>query len=145
MKFIATYNPQPKGRLGIKLYERLVENAEGKWSFASRHTVHSWRERYKMNQRWFDAKILQYQKKHGISADALSPVAGQSSASKKAAFGSQTSPSRKSSPLAGGSGPKKRAREINATDSNLDSSPTKKMRKASPSPHPVLPACKAPK
>jgi hypothetical protein len=26
MKYIATYNPQPKGRLGIKLYERLVEN-----------------------------------------------------------------------------------------------------------------------
>jgi hypothetical protein len=26
MKYIATYNPQIKGRLGIKLYERLVEN-----------------------------------------------------------------------------------------------------------------------
>lgn len=26
MKYIATYNPQPKGRLGMKLYERLVEN-----------------------------------------------------------------------------------------------------------------------
>ncbi len=26
MKFIATYNPQTKGRLGTKLYERLVEN-----------------------------------------------------------------------------------------------------------------------
>ncbi len=26
MKYIATYNPQPKGRLGTKLYERLVEN-----------------------------------------------------------------------------------------------------------------------
>ncbi|KAH9045073.1 hypothetical protein EDB84DRAFT_1469042 [Lactarius hengduanensis] len=139
MKFIATYKPQPKGRLGMKLYERLVENAEGKWSFASRHPVNSWRERYKMNQPWFDAKILQYQKKHGISADGLSPVAGQSSASKKPAFGSQTNPS---SPLAGGSGSKKRAREINATDSNLDSSPTKKMRRASPSPHPVLPLVK---
>ncbi|KAH8985997.1 hypothetical protein EDB86DRAFT_2311924 [Lactarius hatsudake] len=139
MKYIATYNPQPKGRLGIKLYERLVENAEGKWSFASRHTVHSWRERYKTHQQWFDAKILQYQKKHGISADTLSPVAGKSSASKEPAFGSHTSPSRNSPPLAGGSGSKKRVREINVTDSNLDSSPTKKMRQASPSPHPVLP------
>ncbi|KAH9057298.1 hypothetical protein EDB87DRAFT_1686417 [Lactarius vividus] len=138
MKFIATYKPQPKGRLGMKLYERLVENAEGKWSFASRHPVHSWRERYKMNQRWFDAKILQYQKRHGISADAPSPVAGQSSASKKPTFGPHTSHSRNSPPLAGGSGFKKRAREINATDSNLDSSHTKKMRRASPSPHPVL-------
>ena len=26
MKFIATYNPQPRGRLGTKLYERLVAN-----------------------------------------------------------------------------------------------------------------------
>jgi hypothetical protein len=26
MKYIATYNPQLKGRLGTKLYERLVEN-----------------------------------------------------------------------------------------------------------------------
>jgi hypothetical protein len=26
MKYIATYNPQHKGRLGTKLYERLVEN-----------------------------------------------------------------------------------------------------------------------
>ena len=26
LKYIATYRPQPKGRLGIKLYERLVEN-----------------------------------------------------------------------------------------------------------------------
>ena len=26
MKYIATYNPLPKGRLGTKLYERLVEN-----------------------------------------------------------------------------------------------------------------------
>jgi len=26
MKYIATYNPQPKGRLGMKLYEKLVEN-----------------------------------------------------------------------------------------------------------------------
>ena len=26
MKYIATYNPQLRGRLGMKLYERLVEN-----------------------------------------------------------------------------------------------------------------------
>lgn len=26
MKYIATYNPQQKGRLGKKLYEKLVEN-----------------------------------------------------------------------------------------------------------------------
>ena len=26
MKYIATYKPQPKGRLGMKLYEKLVEN-----------------------------------------------------------------------------------------------------------------------
>jgi hypothetical protein len=26
MKYIATYNPQPRGRLGVKLYDRLVEN-----------------------------------------------------------------------------------------------------------------------
>jgi hypothetical protein len=26
MKYIARYNPRPKGRLGLKLYERLVEN-----------------------------------------------------------------------------------------------------------------------
>ncbi|KAH9955602.1 hypothetical protein BC827DRAFT_866357 [Russula dissimulans] len=26
MKYIATYNPQRRGRLGIKLYEKLIEN-----------------------------------------------------------------------------------------------------------------------
>ncbi len=26
MKYIATYHPQLKGRLGMKLYEKLVEN-----------------------------------------------------------------------------------------------------------------------
>jgi hypothetical protein len=26
MKYIATYNSQPRGRLGTKLYEKLIEN-----------------------------------------------------------------------------------------------------------------------
>jgi hypothetical protein len=30
MKYIATYNPQLKGRLGMKLYERLVQNVRAR-------------------------------------------------------------------------------------------------------------------
>jgi hypothetical protein len=46
-----------------------LHQTERKWSFSSRHSVQSWRERYKNNQQRFDAQILKYQKKHGISAD----------------------------------------------------------------------------
>lgn len=99
---------------------------EGRWSFSSRHPVQSWRERYKTNQPRFDAKILRYQKKHGISAGPSSPRAtGQSSAGRTHAV---TGFSNNSPPLAGGNGSKKRAREVDATD--LSPSPTKKMRRA---------------
>lgn len=128
MKFIATHHPHQRGRLGIKLYEKLVENEEGKWSFSTRHPVQSWRERYKTNQPWFDAKILRYQKKHGIPPDApvvSSQATGQNSASKTSAH---AGPSR-SSPLPAGSGSKKRAREVNADDLGPDPWHAKKMRR----------------
>ncbi|KAH9977374.1 hypothetical protein BGW80DRAFT_848733 [Lactifluus volemus] len=110
MKYIATYNPRPKGRLGMKLYERLVENTERKWSFSSRHSVQSWRERYKNNQQRFDAEILKYQKKHGISADA--PV---------------IPPSRAATPLRENQ-TNKRPRETDSGDEGFDSRVAKKMR-----------------
>ncbi|KAF8271291.1 hypothetical protein EI94DRAFT_1797270 [Lactarius quietus] len=118
----------PRGRLGVKLYERLVANEEGKWSFASRHPLHSWRERYKTNQRWFDTKILRYQKKHGISPDA-SVVPPRPSAGKTSAMSSQSRPSRSSPPPAAGNGSKKRAREVDADDLSPDPGPAKKTRR----------------
>ncbi|KAF8497250.1 hypothetical protein F5888DRAFT_1831648 [Russula emetica] len=134
MKYIATYNPQLKGRLGMKLYERLVENAERKWSFSSRHSVQSWRERYKNNQPWFDAKILKYQEKHGISASAVdnsfsqSTVQGGVTKSLPVSWKSRTNtPSGSTAPV-GENGAKKRRREVEAEDTNLYPGVVKKMR-----------------
>lgn len=139
LKYIATYNPQPKGRLGTKLYERLVENAERKWSFSSRHSVQSWRERYKNNQPWFDAKILKYQEKHGISANAFDNSSPQSivqSGVTKTLPVSRRSrtniPSGSTMPF-DENGTKKRRREVGAEDTNLYPDVVKKMRQeASP-------------
>nr|VWO98403.1 Transcriptional repressor rco-1 [Ganoderma boninense] len=56
-QYIAKYNPQREGRTGNKLYQRLVENAEGKWPWHKRHTWQSWRERYRTDQARFDRRI----------------------------------------------------------------------------------------
>ncbi|KAJ7672521.1 hypothetical protein DFH06DRAFT_94539 [Mycena polygramma] len=48
------------GRTGNNIYKRLMRNAElieGEYDWAKRHTWQSWRERYKKNQAWFDARI----------------------------------------------------------------------------------------
>ena len=66
MKYIAKYNPGKVNRMGNALYIRLVDNDEGRWPWAKRHTWHSWRERYKDKEDWFDSSIRSYQKKKGI-------------------------------------------------------------------------------
>ncbi|KAI8974201.1 hypothetical protein BD414DRAFT_580896 [Trametes punicea] len=67
-KYIAKYNPQPSGRSGNLLYQRLVENAEGKWPFAKHHSWQSWRERYVNNRASFDRLINKYVKKYHTNA-----------------------------------------------------------------------------
>ncbi|KAM5542038.1 hypothetical protein V8D89_004348 [Ganoderma adspersum] len=62
-QYIAKYNPQREGRTGNKLYERLVENAEGKWPWHKRHTWQSWRERYRSHQDEFDRRIARHLRK----------------------------------------------------------------------------------
>ncbi|KAI0003418.1 hypothetical protein BJV74DRAFT_813765 [Russula compacta] len=135
MKYIATYNPQLRGRLGKKLYERLVENAERKWSFSSRHSAQSWRERYKNNQLRFDAQILKYQKKHGITANSSdnssSHATVQRSNERTLLSSSRPHSDIMSSPMApfSGSGAKKRPREVDSKERRLDSGVLKKMRR----------------
>ncbi|KAH9999128.1 hypothetical protein BJV77DRAFT_660782 [Russula vinacea] len=134
MKYIATYNPLLKGRLGMKLYERLVQNAERKWSFSSHHSVQSWRERYKNNQPRFDAQILEYQKKHDISAntfDSSSHSTVQSGVRKTIPVSSRSHtniPGDSTAPVSE-NGAKKRQREVDPESTNLDSGVVKKMRR----------------
>jgi hypothetical protein len=83
-KYIGTYNPTKKNRTGQILYKTLVENVilfyslevlllfidlqiEGRWSWSSRHSWQSWRERYVKNQPFFDFMIAKWQKRHNIS------------------------------------------------------------------------------
>lgn len=83
MKYIAKYAPAPDGRMGNNLYKHLVENvclstnfslslfnsqpqASKKWPWSGRHTWQSWRERYKKDEEWFNAKIRRYQREHAI-------------------------------------------------------------------------------
>jgi hypothetical protein len=107
---------------------------ERKWTFSSRHSVQSWRERYKNNQLWFDAKILKYQEKHGISANAFdnsfSQSTVQSGVTKALPVGwrSRTNiPSGSTAPV-GDNVSKKRRREVEAEDTNLHPGVVKKMR-----------------
>ena len=46
----------------------LLSQEKGKWSWAKRHPWQSWRDRYYKSKDYFDRKIKQYQKKHGITA-----------------------------------------------------------------------------
>ncbi|RDB19393.1 hypothetical protein Hypma_013566 [Hypsizygus marmoreus] len=67
VKCIATYNPQSNGRSGNALYQKLVENADGKWKWSKTHTWQSWRAQYYKNQEYYDRRIRKYMRKHGIS------------------------------------------------------------------------------
>lgn len=108
--------------------------AERKWSFSSRHSVQSWRERYKNNQPWFDAKILKYQEKHGISANAFDNPSSQSTVqsgvTKTLPVSSRSRTNIPSGPTApfGENGAKKRRREVEEEDTNLHPGVVKKMR-----------------
>lgn len=55
--------------MGNKLYQKLSENEEGLWPWASRHSWNSWRQRYKENEVFFDKKIKKYQAANGINPD----------------------------------------------------------------------------
>ncbi len=83
-----------------------------------------------MNQQSFDAKILRYQKKHGISPDS-SPLSSQAttSAGDIPAFSSLTG---NSPPLTKENGSKKRTRGLNAL--SVDPGSIKKMRRADGTP-----------
>jgi hypothetical protein len=108
--------------------------AERKWSFSSRHSVQSWRERYKNNQPWFDAKILKYQEKHDISAEAFDNSSPQSAVqngvTKTLPVSSRSRTNIPSGPTApfGENGAKKRRREMEEEDTDLHPGVVKKMR-----------------
>ncbi|KAF9446557.1 hypothetical protein P691DRAFT_803701 [Macrolepiota fuliginosa MF-IS2] len=66
VKYLATYNPQLRGRNGNETFKRLVNNAEKKWNWSKTHTWHSWRHRYVSNEENFNRAIKKYQERHGI-------------------------------------------------------------------------------
>ncbi|KAI6107326.1 hypothetical protein EV401DRAFT_2077247 [Pisolithus croceorrhizus] len=66
MKYLAKYCPSKQGRLGNSVYKDLVANADGYWPWAKHHPWQSWRERYKKNTEYFDARISRYQQEHGV-------------------------------------------------------------------------------
>ncbi|RPD55312.1 hypothetical protein L226DRAFT_615571 [Lentinus tigrinus ALCF2SS1-7] len=59
-QYIAKYNPLPEGRSGNVLYQRLVDNEDGKWPWAKRHTWQSWRNHYVTNRARMDHKIAKH-------------------------------------------------------------------------------------
>ncbi|KAJ7510167.1 hypothetical protein B0H11DRAFT_1958001 [Mycena galericulata] len=66
--YIATLIPDKEdgGRNGNTIYKRLMQNADiipEEYGWVLRHTWHSWRERYKQNQAWFDPRIAKLAKK----------------------------------------------------------------------------------
>nr|VWO97570.1 Cytochrome P450 monooxygenase CYP52X1 [Ganoderma boninense] len=77
-QYIAKYNPQREGRTGNKLYQRLVENAQGKWPWHQRHTWQSWRERYRTDQAQFDRRIARHLLKASAKTATKSDVSGPS-------------------------------------------------------------------
>ncbi|KAI1785630.1 hypothetical protein LXA43DRAFT_1076892 [Ganoderma leucocontextum] len=78
VQYMAKYNPAPAGRTGNKLYQRLVENAEGKWPWHKRHTWQSWRERYRNNNEYFDRRIAKNIRKAATKGKAKSEGSGAS-------------------------------------------------------------------
>ncbi|KAI0373103.1 hypothetical protein BV20DRAFT_962879 [Pilatotrama ljubarskyi] len=84
--YIAKYNPQVEGRQGNLLYQRLCENAEGKWPWARHHSWQSWREHYKNNRARLDKKINKYIKKYHqnqqpSAQSAVTPASSQGQSS----------------------------------------------------------------
>ncbi|KAG5651104.1 hypothetical protein H0H81_009835 [Sphagnurus paluster] len=64
------HEPDAGGRQGLVIYRELVEMANTdpqRYSWASRHTPHAWRERYKRHQRRFNALIDRFVKEHHIT------------------------------------------------------------------------------
>ncbi|KAF6758300.1 hypothetical protein DFP72DRAFT_888650 [Ephemerocybe angulata] len=85
IKYLAVYSDSPDGRKGNKLYQNLVENAEGRWPWSSRHTWQSTAMR-------LNRSIKNYQKRKGLGpykapAQDDAEEAPQPKASKRKASG----------------------------------------------------------
>ncbi|KAI0355200.1 hypothetical protein OH77DRAFT_1590122 [Trametes cingulata] len=78
-QYIAKYNPQVEGRQGNLLYQRLCENAGGKWPWAKKHSWQSWRDHYRNSQARLDKRIKQYIKKYHPDGVPASPPTSQRS------------------------------------------------------------------
>ncbi|TFK35517.1 hypothetical protein BDQ12DRAFT_688267 [Crucibulum laeve] len=65
IRWIAKHMPAKVGRMGNEIYADLERSGEQ----GSRHTVHSWRQRYIDKQSWFDAQILKFQKKRDMPTE----------------------------------------------------------------------------
>ncbi|TFK82600.1 hypothetical protein K466DRAFT_655640 [Polyporus arcularius HHB13444] len=89
-QYIAKYNPQLKGRSGNILYRTLVENEEGLWPWAKRHSWHSWRDRYVKNSGHMDKRIARYVKlgrnHQPATPRKFQPATPAGSQAKRAAF-----------------------------------------------------------
>ncbi|KAG6821136.1 hypothetical protein H0H93_006475 [Arthromyces matolae] len=76
VKYIAKYNPLPRGRSGNILYQTLCEDVDNKWKWHRGHTWHSWRDRYCKHQAEFDLRIKKYQMKHNLFPEDPNTIVG---------------------------------------------------------------------
>ncbi|KAJ7123078.1 hypothetical protein C8R44DRAFT_160629 [Mycena epipterygia] len=76
VEYLAEYNPGDQGRSGPNIYQLLVENADGNWSWSSRHSGKSWLRRYQRNKACFNQRIMKYQKENGLPTENLVSAAG---------------------------------------------------------------------
>ncbi|KAE9409528.1 hypothetical protein BT96DRAFT_527443 [Gymnopus androsaceus JB14] len=60
-----------EGRKGKNVYQRLVENTEGRWPWSSRHPWQSWRSHYIKDEELFDLSTSDNSKKEETNAEPL--------------------------------------------------------------------------
>lgn len=83
VKYLATYNPDGKGRKGNTLYKQLTSDVRGRshtfahltfclqtgrWPWSKRHSWQSWRDHFVRNDTVMNKKIKVYQKKMAVES-----------------------------------------------------------------------------
>ncbi|KAF8589749.1 hypothetical protein K439DRAFT_1612547 [Ramaria rubella] len=77
MRFLAQVSPwktkQPNklGRSGNIIYRDVLTADLAKYPWANRHPWQAWRDRYQKRAEWFDDRISEWQRRHGIDSDKL--------------------------------------------------------------------------
>ncbi|KAK7440396.1 hypothetical protein VKT23_017033 [Stygiomarasmius scandens] len=65
IKFLAVSNSSGEFR-SFKVYRTFVENRDGVYKFAQRHSAKGWNDRVRRNIKWFRYEVRRYQDRHGM-------------------------------------------------------------------------------